>query len=87
MGLDIRLPIGLMFTILGPILIVTGIVDGTSLNTYTGSAMLAFGVIMLVFGILGQRRENAAGAVAEAEAPAPSAERSRDDSAPLKMVA
>lgn len=56
MGLDIRLPIGLMFAILGPLLIVTGITDDTAVNIYTGGAMAAFGVSMLVVGVGAQRR-------------------------------
>jgi hypothetical protein len=51
MGLDIRLPIGLMFVLLGPLLLVTGLVEHTSVNVKTGAAMLAFGVVMLVLGI------------------------------------
>lgn len=57
MGLDIRLPIGLMFTALGPILVVTGLVQGTFLNVKAGAAMLVFGVFMLLMGIRGQRRD------------------------------
>src|SRR5262249_41968855 len=49
--LDIRLPIGLMFSILGPILLATG----ESLALRTGGAMTAFGVIMLIAGVRGQR--------------------------------
>ena len=44
MGLDIRLPIGLMFVVLGPILLVTGLARGEPLSTRTGGAMTAFGV-------------------------------------------
>jgi len=55
MPLDIRLPIGLMFGGLGPVLIITGLLDGTQLNTITGSAMLLFGVVMLALGVRGQR--------------------------------
>ena len=88
MGLDIRLPIGLMFTILGPILLVTGLIDGTRLNLYTGSAMLVFGALMLVLGIFGQRRENAARrAEEEKEARATHTEPSRDRAEPMKLVA
>ena len=54
MGLDIRLPIGLMFVILGPLLLVTGLVQGENLSTRTGGAMTAFGAFMLVLGIRGQ---------------------------------
>ena len=56
MGLDIRLPIGLMFCVLGPILLITGLVDHEVLATRTGAAMSVFGVFMLTFGLLGQRR-------------------------------
>jgi hypothetical protein len=51
MGLDIRLPIGLMFSLLGPILTVTGLVDGAAINLYTGLAMLVFGGTMLTMGL------------------------------------
>ena len=56
MGLDIRLPIGLMFVILGPMLLVTGLIQGESLSRNTGAAMTVFGAFMLVMGIRGQRR-------------------------------
>lgn len=56
MGLDIRLPIGLMFCVLGPILMISGLASGEGLGTRTGAAMLGFGVFMLIFGIRGQRR-------------------------------
>lgn len=47
MGLDIRLPIGLMFGTFSPILIVTGVLNHTPINTYTGAAMGLFGAVML----------------------------------------
>lgn len=56
MGLDIRLPIGLMFCVLGPILLVTGIANAENLATRTGAAMLGFGAFMLIFGLRGQLR-------------------------------
>jgi hypothetical protein len=59
MGLDIRLPIGLMFCVLGPMLLVTGLMGGEPLSTRTGAAMTVFGAIMLSFGIRGQRRASA----------------------------
>jgi hypothetical protein len=86
MGLDIRLPIGMMFSILGPILVVTGLVNGTPLNTYTGSAMLVFGLLMLIFGIAGQKRENAQRAADEKAEEAAKADASREGLA-LKLVA
>ena len=57
MGLDIRLPIGLMFTLMGGILVATGISKGTTLNTKAGGAMLAFGLVMLGFAIRAQRSQ------------------------------
>jgi hypothetical protein len=88
MGLDIRLPIGLMFTLLGPILVVTGMVNSTPLNIYTGASMLVFGLFMLIFGISGQRRANAERQAQEvsdkskAASPAPT-----DHERDLKLVA
>jgi hypothetical protein len=64
MGLDIRLPIGLMFCVLGPILVATGLSDGAAMSLRTGAAMLAFGAIMLVLGIRGQRAQPASLSVA-----------------------
>lgn len=57
MGLDIRIPIGLMFTILGLLLTVYGAFSdkaiysrslGININLWWGMFMLAFGVVMLV---------------------------------------
>jgi len=56
MGLDIRLPIGLMFCILGPMLLITGLIQGEPLSRNTGAAMTVFGAFMLTMGIRGQRR-------------------------------
>lgn len=59
MGLDIRLPMGLMFTILGLLLTLFGLFAdraiyqrslGININLWWGLVMLAFGVIMLVLG-------------------------------------
>ena len=50
MELDIRIPIGLMFLLLGPILLVTGLVQQTVISEATGGAMILFGAPMLVFG-------------------------------------
>lgn len=58
MDLDIRLPIGLMFSVLGPVLVVTGLLDWTSLNIKTGGAMLVFGVVMLTLAIRRGRRSS-----------------------------
>jgi hypothetical protein len=73
MGLDIRLPIGLMFAILGLLLTVFGLVSdeaiyrrslGININLWWGLALLIFGAVML---LLGRRGAVAAGA-AETEA-------------------
>jgi amino acid transporter len=65
MGLDIRLPIGLMFTIFGVLLSAYGIAGdktiyarslGVNINLWWGMVMLAFGLIMLLLGLRGVRR-------------------------------
>ena len=59
MGLDIRLPIGLMFTLFGLLLVVYGAVSdksiyqrslGLNVNLGWGVVLLIFGVVMLVLG-------------------------------------
>jgi multisubunit Na+/H+ antiporter MnhG subunit len=59
MGLDIRLPIGLMFTLFGLLLTVYGLVGdksiykrslGLNVNLWWGVVLLIFGVVMLVLG-------------------------------------
>lgn len=59
MGLDIRLPIGLMFTLFGLLLVVYGAVSdksvyqrslGINVNLGWGAVLLVFGVVMLVLG-------------------------------------
>jgi len=60
MGVDIKLPIGLMFTILGVILTIYGLTTNgdmeaykrsfeININLWSGLFMLAFGILMLVF--------------------------------------
>lgn len=59
MGLDIKIPIGLMFAILGVLLTGFGIATGSdaelyqkslgiNVNLWTGLFMLAFGIMMLL---------------------------------------
>ena len=59
MGLDIRLPIGLMFTLVGVIMAFYGALTngdaryadhslGTNVNLYWGCALAVFGVLMLL---------------------------------------
>ena len=56
MQLDIRLPIGLMFSVLGVLLIVVGLIvplrasQSLNVNLWWGAVMLFFGVIMFVLG-------------------------------------
>jgi hypothetical protein len=59
MGLDIRMPIGLMFTILGVLLLGYGLVSdptiyarslGINVNLWWGLVLLLFGAIMLFLG-------------------------------------
>jgi hypothetical protein len=56
MGLDIRFPIGFMFTLVGATLAIYGIVSdpsiygrslGININLWWGSALLVFGFVML----------------------------------------
>ena len=57
MGLDIRVPIGWLFTILGAMLGIYGLINhrptydwspGTNINLFWGAALLVFGVVMLL---------------------------------------
>lgn len=58
MHLDVRLPIGLMFSIFGALLTLFGLVGGrevyekhplqVNINLYWGLVLLVFGVVMLV---------------------------------------
>ena len=53
MGLDIRLPIGLMFTLFGVLLVVYGLVSDKAIYQRSlgwGVVLLIFGVVMLVLG-------------------------------------
>jgi hypothetical protein len=59
MGLDIKIPIGLMFTILGLLLTIFGLATANdaemyqraldiNVNLWTGTAMLVVGIVLLV---------------------------------------
>jgi hypothetical protein len=59
MGLDIRLPIGLMFTLLGVLLTGFGVVTDKvmyrrsldiNVNLWWGLALLLFGLVMFIYG-------------------------------------
>ena len=65
MRLDIRIPIGLMFGIIGLILIVFGLVSdpeiydrslGINVNLIWGCALLAFSAMMLILALRAYRR-------------------------------
>jgi hypothetical protein len=69
MGLDIKIPIGLMFTILGLILTILGLVTmgdtemyeqtlGYNINLFSGIIMLVFGCFMLFTSTLFRKKEN-----------------------------
>ena len=66
MGLDIRLPIGLMFSLVGALLLLAGKVYdtgamrakslGINIDLYWGSALLIFGLWMLWMAFRGRRQ-------------------------------
>lgn len=66
MGLDIRLPIGLMFSIIGAILAIYGAATGSdagmyqssltiNINLWWGVVLFVFGAIMLFFALAKRR--------------------------------
>jgi len=68
MGLDIKIPIGLMFSILGIILTIHGIVTngntemyeqslGHNINLWSGAFMMAFGAFMLLTSSLIKKKK------------------------------
>jgi hypothetical protein len=52
MGLDIRWPIGIMFTLISVLLIIEGIIIGPSDKSLGINIDLWWGVLLLVFGVL-----------------------------------
>ena len=69
MGLDIKIPIGLMFTIMGLILTILGLVTrgdtamyeqamGYNINLFSGLIMLAFGCFMLFTSSLFKKKKS-----------------------------
>jgi membrane-bound ClpP family serine protease len=69
--IDIRLPIGGLFAVLGAMLIVFGAVGdpakyaqslGVNVNLYWGIVMLIFGLVMLALGRRANRRSDGGGA-------------------------
>ena len=69
MGVDIKLPIGLMFTILGILITLYGLFTksdkvmyepsfGVNVNLWIGLFMLIFGLIMLVLAFVGRKKKD-----------------------------
>jgi len=63
MGLDIRWPIGIMFTLIGVLLVAFGLVHGAAsmrlnmnINLIWGTVLLVFGVAMLLGAARGGRK-------------------------------
>lgn len=52
MGLDIRWPIGLMFTLIGALLAGYGAVNGATPVSLGININLIWGIVLLVFGVL-----------------------------------
>jgi hypothetical protein len=68
MGIDIRIPIGLMFSILGLLLTLFGMATmgnadiysrslGVNVNLISGLLMLVFGLLMLIFGLRARKNK------------------------------
>jgi hypothetical protein len=62
MGLDIRWPIGIMFTLIGALLVAFGLIKseasmrlGMNINLIWGIVLLIFGVLMLIGAIKGSK--------------------------------
>jgi len=63
MGLDIRWPIGIMFTLISVLLIIEGILTGPSekalgmnIDLWWGLALLIFGALMLLGAVRGNKK-------------------------------
>ncbi len=52
MGLDIRWPIGMMFTLIGVLLIIEGAATGPSDKALGTNIDLIWGIALLIFGVL-----------------------------------
>lgn len=64
MKLDVRMPIGLMFTALGVMLVLYGLLSpatiydrslGIDVNLWWGLVLLVFGLVMLIFALRARR--------------------------------
>jgi len=69
MGLDIRLPIGLMFTLFGVLLVIYGFISDKSIyqRSLGINVNLAWGVVLLIFGIVMLALGRRSATVAESE--------------------
>jgi hypothetical protein len=50
MGLDIRWPIGIMFSLIGLLLLITGAIDGPDARSLNINIDIIWGVVLLIFG-------------------------------------
>jgi hypothetical protein len=71
MKLDVRLPIGMMFTLLGAMLVIFGLVSdraiyarslGINVNLWWGLVLFVFGAVMLGFALRSRRAQRDASA-------------------------
>ena len=67
MKVDVRIPMGMMFTLMGAVLMAFGLSTannreiyarslGMNVNLWAGVAMLVFGLVMVIFGRRGQMK-------------------------------
>jgi hypothetical protein len=56
MQLDIRLPIGALFTLIGLLLLLQGALDSLDVDVAWGTVMVLFGATMLLLGLKSRRR-------------------------------
>lgn len=61
--MDLRLPIGIFFTLIGAMLFIDGIIQhvvirdlNISINTEWGLFLLAFGLVMAIFGAIATKK-------------------------------
>ncbi|HTX20233.1 MAG TPA: hypothetical protein VMD27_00020 [Candidatus Aquilonibacter sp.] len=52
MGLDLRWPIGLMFSLIGVLLVIEGLITGPSEKALNINIDLWWGIVLVVFGVL-----------------------------------
>ena len=71
MNVDVRIPMGMMFTLMGAVLMAFGLSTkgnpevyarslGMNVNVWCGVALLVFGLLMVTFGRRGQAKIEAA---------------------------